>query len=341
MPAPPAAVTASGGDTQVALGWSAVSGAAGYNVLRATVSGGPYVPVVSGLTATGFTDTGLVNTTTYYYVVSASNSSGTGLPSDEAAGTAIPPGPPAAPAGLSATAYDASASLAWNASFGATSYRVKRSPTSGSGFTTVKTVSTTTSYSDFALANGTTYYYVVSAVNASGEGADSAPASVTPSSGTTVTLTSTASLDGYVTAASSANTAGGTVTAAGTLRTGDSGGSGTGRNRQYKAVVSFDTSSLPADANLQSATLKLKRAGLTGANPFTTLGTCYADLRGGPGFNGSPALESADFEAAADATRVATMSNAASNGAVSTGVLNATGLGLLRACLESRFFVLT
>lgn len=43
---------------------------------RATTSGGPYTPVEMGLTATSYTNTGLTNGTTYYYVVSGTNTTG-------------------------------------------------------------------------------------------------------------------------------------------------------------------------------------------------------------------------------------------------------------------------
>jgi hypothetical protein len=57
----------------VSLTWSASSGATGYNVKRAASSGGPYSTVASGIAATNFTDAGLTNGSTYYYVVSALN----------------------------------------------------------------------------------------------------------------------------------------------------------------------------------------------------------------------------------------------------------------------------
>jgi fibronectin type 3 domain-containing protein len=69
--------------------------------------------------------------------------------------------------------------LTWNASSGATSYNVKRSITSGSGYTISASVATT-NYTDTAVTNGTTYYYVVSAVNGTNEGSNSAQASAQP-----------------------------------------------------------------------------------------------------------------------------------------------------------------
>ena len=63
--------TASG--TQVALSWSPANGATNYNVKRSMTNGGPYA-IVGSTASTSYTDTGLANGTTYYYVVSAVNS---------------------------------------------------------------------------------------------------------------------------------------------------------------------------------------------------------------------------------------------------------------------------
>jgi hypothetical protein len=130
--------------------------------------------------------------------------------------------------------------------------------------------------------------------------------------------------DGYVIGVTTGQAMNATVATGGGLRTGDDA-----TNRQSKTVVSFDTSSLPDNAVILSATLKIKRGVIAGTNPFTILGTCYVDIKGGTGFSGSPALELTDFEAPADAVQVATMSNAASNGAWSTGSLNASGLSVI------------
>jgi len=65
------------GNGQVSLAWNATSGAAGYNLYRSPLSGGGWVRVNSALlTGTGFTDSGLRNAQTYYYVVTALDSVG-------------------------------------------------------------------------------------------------------------------------------------------------------------------------------------------------------------------------------------------------------------------------
>ncbi|MDB6019205.1 MAG: Chitinase [Pedosphaera sp.] len=85
---------------------------------------------------------------------------------------------PAVPTGLVATITNAVVSLNWNVAAGAGSYNIKRSTVSGGTYTTITNVSGT-SCSDVVTANGNTYYYVVSAVNANGESANSSEVSAT------------------------------------------------------------------------------------------------------------------------------------------------------------------
>src|SRR5262249_26737615 len=146
-----------------------------------------YASVASGVAGTSQTDTGLANGTTYYYVVQAVNAGGTSANSGEAAAT--PGAPPPAPTGLTATPGNAQVVLNWSPSSGATSYNVKRSTVNGSGYVTIVSQSGT-SDTDMGLTNGTTYYYVVSAVNAFGESANSAQASAMPAVPPTITTLS-------------------------------------------------------------------------------------------------------------------------------------------------------
>jgi endo-1,4-beta-xylanase len=74
-PPPPTGLVATAGNAQVQLSWNASTGATAYNVKRATTSGGPYTTVAT-VTGTSFTNTGLTNGTTYFFVVSATNSNG-------------------------------------------------------------------------------------------------------------------------------------------------------------------------------------------------------------------------------------------------------------------------
>jgi hypothetical protein len=96
-----------------------------------------------------------------------------------AAPPVAPPAVPATPAGLSANPGNAQVTLTWSSTSGATSYHVMRATTSGGPFTQVG-APTSTSYNDASLTNGTTYYYVVSALNSAGNSADSAQVSAHP-----------------------------------------------------------------------------------------------------------------------------------------------------------------
>src|SRR6266850_2303544 len=178
-PAPPTGLMATAGNAQVSLSWSVSTGATLYYVKRATTSGGPYTQI-SSPAATTYTDTGLTNGTEFFYVVSAYNSAGPSANSAEVNATpTAPPVPPPAPANLQATAGNAQVSLTWNASAGATSYHLRRSTTNGSGYTQIA-APTAANYVDTGRTNGTTYYYVVTALNSAGESAISAQASATP-----------------------------------------------------------------------------------------------------------------------------------------------------------------
>jgi alpha-L-fucosidase 2 len=75
IPTAPTGLTATPGNGKIALSWNASSGATSYNVKRSTSSGGDYTTIANWST-TYYTDTGLTNGTTYYYVVSAQNTLG-------------------------------------------------------------------------------------------------------------------------------------------------------------------------------------------------------------------------------------------------------------------------
>jgi len=81
--------------------------------------------------------------------------------------------PLAYPSGVTSANGNFYVNLSWLLSTGATSYNVKRSTTNGSGYVTIATGVTALTYSDGSVANGTTYYYVISAVNINGESVNS------------------------------------------------------------------------------------------------------------------------------------------------------------------------
>ena len=264
--AAPLGLSASAANASVTLHWDATAGATAYSVKRAATSGGPFTEIATP-SANRYTDPGISGVACYYvvsavaadggspnstevsatpqigatpfapptitsglsatgsigsaftYQITASNSptsyTASGLPTGlsvsatsgvisgnlvstgtssitinainiSGTGSAtliltVLPLPPLAPASLIATGSNALVSLSWVASTGATSYNVKRSLTDGSGYITLINTAAT-NYNDASVANWTTYYYVVSAVNAGGESNNSAQADVTPQS---------------------------------------------------------------------------------------------------------------------------------------------------------------
>ncbi len=125
----------------------------------------------------------------------------------------------------------------------------------------------------------------------------------------TKTLYSTASLDGWTLESGAGTGDGGSLNSTATsLRVGDDAA-----NRQYRSILSFDTSGVPASAVITSVTLKFNQQGITGGNPFNTMGNIVVDMRKGA-FNGNPALESVDFQAPATYSGAMTITNSPVSG---------------------------
>ena len=81
--------------------------------------------------------------------------------------------PPVVPANLTVHAGNNQTALTWISSAGASTYNIKRSITSGGSYVVIATNVTSTAYIDSGLVNGTSYYYVISALNLAGESANS------------------------------------------------------------------------------------------------------------------------------------------------------------------------
>ena len=197
-PPPPAAPAlsspadaATGVTVPATLSWVASSGATSYRVQVSTSSAFTTLAYdQSNRTGTSTSVAGLAASTVYYWRVNATNAGGTSAwsvtRSFTTANAPPPPPPPAAPTLVSpanaATGVAVPATLSWNASSGATSYRVQVS--TSSTFTTFfldRTGVTTTSTSVAGLAATTVYYWRVSASNAGGSSAFSASRSFTTS----------------------------------------------------------------------------------------------------------------------------------------------------------------
>jgi hypothetical protein len=184
-PSAPAATAAS--PSQINLSWSASSTAGvTYSVYSSSTSG--FTPstanrVTSGLTATAFQDTGLKASTAYYFVITAVNAAGESAPSAQvSATTQAAPALPAAPANLQATpASSSQINLTWSPSATAgVTYNVYAGSAAGFAPSSLNRVAaglSTTGFQHAGLSASTTYYYLVTAVNAAGESLPSNQAS--------------------------------------------------------------------------------------------------------------------------------------------------------------------
>ncbi|MGW7667915.1 fibronectin type III domain-containing protein [Streptomyces sp. NPDC054775] len=175
---------------------------AGYRVYRRPKSSTGWTRLAT-TTATSYTDTTLpVTGAAYYYEIRAYDKAG-----NESAGTAdqavttVDRTPPPVPAGPSVTREPEALRVRWSAAEGAASYRVYRATGADGTYTRVGTTAQV-SYLDASAAEGTTYYYRVTALDSAGnESARSVAVSgtlwdLTPPSavtGVTVTRPSTAS----------------------------------------------------------------------------------------------------------------------------------------------------
>jgi autotransporter-associated beta strand protein len=180
-PAMPGGLAAAGVATnQINLTWIDNStNEDGFNLERSTNGGNYSSLALLPAGVTNYSDTGLAAGTAYYYRVQSFRSCwGNSAFTAPATATTLVPPAPVTPAGLAAMPGNTQVVLSWLTASGAASYNLKRATSSGNETNLVNTAGT--SYTDTGLLNGTTYYYVVSAVNAGGEGSDSREVSATP-----------------------------------------------------------------------------------------------------------------------------------------------------------------
>jgi len=174
-PAAPRGITALAGDATVTLDWldGAEADLAGYHVFRSTDPGGPHTQVnTTLLLRSDYSDFGAVNGTAYFYVVRAVDTSGN-ISGDSLEAGAVPRDvtAPAVPTGLVAFTGDGTIDLDWNdgGETDLSGYQIYRATFAGGPYTTLNaTLLTVSNYVDADLQNGLTYYYVVTALDTSG-----------------------------------------------------------------------------------------------------------------------------------------------------------------------------
>jgi fibronectin type 3 domain-containing protein len=176
IPSAPKELKAVAGNGRISLTWSAAPGATGYHVQRSSGVGGSFSILASIGAVTSFTDNDARNGVLHEYRLLPINDGGEGPASNIALAT--PLAPPPAPTGLEGSPGDGKVLLTWGAAKGAASYVVKRA--SGDGPPAVVGSTHERTYTDATVTNGTTYRYVVAAINGGGESPGSAELRVTP-----------------------------------------------------------------------------------------------------------------------------------------------------------------
>jgi fibronectin type 3 domain-containing protein len=151
----------------ILVSWNPTPMATNYKVYYGTSNSAITMLLSSSVTETSYTHTGLSDGTTYFYCVTAQNGAVESERSQAVSMITLP----GIPGNLRSTAstYN-SINLAWGAVTGATGYRVYYAA-SAEGSKTLAGTATTVSYAHNNLPSNTTYYYFVTAVNNTGEGA--------------------------------------------------------------------------------------------------------------------------------------------------------------------------
>ena len=191
----PTGISVFGGDGYINLSWQAVSNADSYKIYMHSSSGvskSIYTSTVSN-SSNSYKWSSLTNNVTYYFVVTSLLS---GVESHESFTVSAKPRaifiPPVA---INAVADDGKVVLSWNSLPGLT-YNVYWSTSNGVSKSVYsgKFQNLTSTLTHSSLANGTTYYYVITAVNGASESSESLEVSSTPvlPSGLDVTINGSA-----------------------------------------------------------------------------------------------------------------------------------------------------
>ncbi len=137
--------------------------------------------------------------------------------------------------------------------------------------------------------------------------------------------------DGWILESTETSAVGGSMNSTNTVfRLGDDIG-----NRQYRAILHFNTSYLPDTAVITKATLKIKRQGVVGLDPFSIFGGLRVDMSK-PYFGTTVGLALVDFQAVAGRSNVAMFGITPVSGWYSAA-LNATGRAYINRTGATQF----
>ncbi|HEU4423025.1 MAG TPA: fibronectin type III domain-containing protein [Pilimelia sp.] len=182
LPAPPSNLTASAGDGQATLRWTASPSPGVLYVVyqRDATAGQSWQKLPLPVSGTTMTAGYLVNGHTYEFKVTATNAAGGSAASNVASARPLPP-LPAPPTGLTASAGDGRVTLRWTASPSPNVwYWVEYRASGGSWQRLEFPVSTCCTHTVSYLLNGTTYDFRLRSTNVAGDSAPSNVASARP-----------------------------------------------------------------------------------------------------------------------------------------------------------------
>lgn len=146
----------------------------------------------------------------------------------------------------------------------------------------------------------------------------------------TSTFTSQGAYDGWVLESTETSTLGGSLNSTALLfRLGDDAA-----DKQYRAILSFNTGSLPNNAVITKAIIKIKLFGVVGTNPYTSHGILYLDIN--TGSFGNAGLEPADFQTPASLNSAGSIPNSPVNNWYSR-VLKGTALTYINKLARTQF----
>ena len=180
VPQPPTGVTGTRGNTTVSVSWTAPADDGGSPILEYTATASPGGAHCTTSGATSCTVTGLTNGTGYTFTVTARNAVGISAASAPSA-TVTPATVPQPPTGVTGTRGNTTVSVSWTAPADTGGSPILEYTATASPGGRYCTTSGTTSCTVTGLTNGTGYTFTVTARNAVGISAASAPsATVTP-----------------------------------------------------------------------------------------------------------------------------------------------------------------
>lgn len=182
LPAPSVSVSCVASTGKIKVSWSSVSGAAKYQVYRATSKNGSYSLAITK-TTTSYINTSAVAGKTYYYKVRAVAADGTKGTFSEIKYRTCDLARPVVKGSLNINGYP---KLKWSAIDGAKEYKVYRATTKNGTYKLMKTTAST-SYTNTSSNLDRKYFYKVKAVNGK-SAADSAYSTVICVSTRTITV---------------------------------------------------------------------------------------------------------------------------------------------------------